>query len=230
VLIAVAHGSRDPRSAAAVRQLVAALPGARHAFLDLSEPLLTDVLADVGPHDEAVVVPLLLGSAYHALVDIPEMVDAATTRSPWLSVRVTDVIGTDPRVADAALARLAEVGVRPGDDRLGVVLAGAGSSHTAANAAVADLAGRWAREHGWAGVRPAFATCAPDVTDAIAELKDLGARRIAVASWFLAPGRLPDRIVNAARRAHPDVVVAAPLGAHPSVVAAVHGLHLSAHV
>ncbi|WP_447008080.1 sirohydrochlorin chelatase [Saccharothrix isguenensis] len=229
MLIAVAHGSRDPRSAAAVRQLVAALPGARPAFLDLSEPLLADVLADVG-HDEAVVVPLLLGSAYHALVDIPEMVGAATTRSPGLSVRVTDVIGTDPRVADAALARLAEVGVRPGDDRLGVVLAGAGSSHAAANAAVADLAERWAREHGWAGVRPAFATCAPDVPDAISELKDLGARRIAVASWFLAPGRLPDRVASAARRAHPEVVVAAPLGAHPSVVAAVHELHLSAHV
>ena len=78
MLIAVAHGSRDPRSAAAVRELVAALPGARPAFLDLSEPLLTDVLADVGD-GEAVVVPLLLGSAYHALVDIPEMVDKATT-------------------------------------------------------------------------------------------------------------------------------------------------------
>ncbi|MFD1152445.1 sirohydrochlorin chelatase, partial [Saccharothrix hoggarensis] len=132
MLIAVAHGSRDPRSAAAVRQLVAALPGARPAFLDLSEPLLADVLADVG-QGEAVVVPLLLGSAYHALVDIPEMVDSATARSPGLSVRVTDVIGTDPRVADAALARLAQAGARPGDGRLGAVLAGAGSSHAAAN-------------------------------------------------------------------------------------------------
>ncbi|MCE7001188.1 sirohydrochlorin chelatase [Saccharothrix sp. S26] len=228
MLIAVAHGSRDPRSAAVVGDLVAALPGARPAFLDLSQPLLADVLADVGP-GEAVVVPLLLGSAYHALVDIPEMVDAATARSPGLVVRVTDVIGSDPRVADAALARLAEVGVRPGDERLGVVLAGAGSSHASANAVVAELAERWEREHGWAGVRPAFATCAPDVTGAMAELRALGARRIAVASWFLAPGRLPDRVIAEARLAERHAVVAPPLGAHPAVVAAVHALYLTSH-
>jgi len=223
VLVAVAHGSRDPRSAATVRELVAALPGALAAFLDLSDPLLADVLADIGS-GEVVVVPLLLGSAHHATVDVPGVVAAAGARSPGLSVRVTDVLGTDPGVAGAALGRLAEVDVRPGGRVVGVVLAAAGSSHAAANAAVADLAERWQDEHGFAGVRPAFATRAHSAADAVAALRARGARRIAVASWFLAPGLLPDRVVAEVRRAEPSAPVAPPLGAHPSVVAAVSRL------
>lgn len=224
MLVAVAHGSRDPRSAAVIRELVAALPGARPAFLDLSEPLFADVLAELRARGqrEVVVVPLLLGTAYHALVDIPRIVAG----EPALSTRVAEVIGGDPRIVDAALARLAEVGVEPGDHDVGVVLAGAGSSHPAANAVVMRQAANWARSHGWAGVRAAFATGGFTVADAVADLRDHGARRIAVASWFLAPGFLPDRVARQARQADPDAVLAAPLGAHPLVVAAVLDRHL----
>ncbi|MGH3761388.1 CbiX/SirB N-terminal domain-containing protein, partial [Actinophytocola sp.] len=44
-----------------------------------------------------------------------------------------------------------------------------------------------------------------------------GARRIAVASWFLAPGRLPDRVAAQARAADPSAIVADPLGPDPSL-------------
>ncbi|MGH8938989.1 MAG: sirohydrochlorin chelatase, partial [Actinomycetes bacterium] len=44
-----------------------------------------------------------------------------------------------------------------------------------------------------------------------------GARRVAVASWFLAPGRLPDSVAHAAHAADPDALVAEPLGADPEV-------------
>jgi sirohydrochlorin ferrochelatase len=39
-----------------------------------------------------------------------------------------------------------------------------------------------------------------------------------VGSWFLAPGLLPDRIVNGALEADPDALIAEPLGAAPEVV------------
>ncbi|HEY0641717.1 MAG TPA: hypothetical protein VGD67_29160, partial [Pseudonocardiaceae bacterium] len=42
-----------------------------------------------------------------------------------------------------------------------------------------------------------------------------GARRIAVASWFLGPGRLTDRIAAAAADA--GAVLAEPLGADPDL-------------
>jgi sirohydrochlorin ferrochelatase len=218
-LVAVAHGSRDPRSAATVHELSdvvrAAAPGldVRVAFLDLSAPRLADVLSAVhaAGHDEVVVVPLLLGSAYHARVDIPGALAAAP---PRLRIRLADVLGPDPRLESVALRRLAAVGADPTDAELGVVLAGAGSSHQPANAAVRAVARRWAGRTRWAGSVAAFAAAAePDVPTAIAALRARGARRIAVGSWFLAPGLLPDRVSRAA----PDALIAAPLGADPAV-------------
>jgi sirohydrochlorin ferrochelatase len=230
-LVVAAHGSRDPRSAATIRELgrrlVASGVPARVSFLDLSEPLLPDVLRSLHAegHRDAIVVPLLLGDAYHARVDIPALVRTV----PQLKVSVTGVLGADPMLAAVALDRLAEAGADPADPGLGVVLAAAGSSHAPANEAVAQLARRWDARHRML-VAPAFATAGrPDVPAAIARLRALGARRFAVASWFLAPGRLPDRIVTLARGAAPDVLLAEPLATDPRVAALVLRRYRESH-
>ncbi|RZT87629.1 sirohydrochlorin ferrochelatase [Pseudonocardia sediminis] len=217
VLVVVAHGSRDLRSAATVSALVdvtrALAPDldVRLAFLDLNLPRLPEVLASVGS-GPVVVVPLLLGSAYHARVDIPAAVDAAVGRLPHLRVTVADVLGPDPQIVGAARRRLAEQGCSPDDPGLGVVLAAAGSGRPGANDVVHRIAA------GWPLAGAAFAAAAePDVTAAIADLRRRGAHRIAVAPWFLAPGRLLDRVYDGARAADPDAVLAGPLGAEPSV-------------
>ncbi|SFP99435.1 Sirohydrochlorin ferrochelatase [Amycolatopsis arida] len=225
-LVAVAHGSRDPHSAATIRALVdvvrALAPGleVRPAFLDLSEPSVPDVLTALhgDGHREAVVVPLLLGTAYHARVDLPALVDQVTTRSPRLRVSVTDVLGHPPALAALALDRLVAAGADLTDPELGIVLAAVGSSHAAANDVVRRLARHWATRNPVAGVVAAFASAAkPDVPAAIAKLRAMGARRFAVASWFLAPGLLPDRIATLARHADPAIPLAAPLGADTKV-------------
>jgi sirohydrochlorin ferrochelatase len=220
-LVAVAHGSRDPRSAATVSDLLDVVRAirpevdVRASFLDLSTPRLGDVLTALhgDGHRHVVVAPLLLGRAYHARVDVPALIAEATARLPRLSVSVTDVLGPDPRLETVALSRLLSEGVRLDDPSLGVVLAGAGSAHAPANTAVSAVANKWAARYGWAGAGAAFATADPDVPAAIEQLRARGARRIAVASWFLAPGRLPDRIAAQARAADPGVVIAEPLGA-----------------
>ncbi|CRK55533.1 Sirohydrochlorin ferrochelatase [Alloactinosynnema sp. L-07] len=218
-LVAVAHGSRDPRSAATVAELLDVVRArrpdldVRGAFLDLSVPLLTDVLATLHAegHRDVVVAPLLLGRAFHARVDLPALIAETEARLPLLSVTVTDVLGPDARLEAAALRRLTEIDVVPGDPDLGVVLAATGSSHAPANARVHEVAERWSRVMGWSGVRAAFASATdPDVSSAIAALRARGAKRVAVASWFLAPGLLPDRVIA---QAGPTVRVAAPLGA-----------------
>lgn len=79
-LIAVAHGSRDPRSARVIAAAVAALREVRPdldvrlAFLDLNAPSIDQVLDGVAHdgHTHAVVVPMLLGNAFHARVDLPD--------------------------------------------------------------------------------------------------------------------------------------------------------------
>jgi sirohydrochlorin ferrochelatase len=224
-LVAVAHGSRDPRSAATVRALVAAVAAAAPAvdveasFLDLSAPRVADVLHRLHAegHREVVVVPLLLGSAYHARVDLPALVDEVTTGRPNLRVSISEVLGIDPVLEAVALDRLSETGADLDDPGLGIVLAAVGSSNAPANAAVARLAARWQARHG-VPVVAAFASAAkPDVPAAIAKLRARGAERLAVASWFLAPGLLPDRVARLAREADPAVLLSAPLGPDPRV-------------
>lgn len=214
-LVAVAHGSRDPRSAATISSLVDRVRrlrpdlDVRLAFLDLCAPRLDTVLSSVA---QAVVVPLLLGRAYHADVDVPGAVSRAVAARPRLDVTVADVLGPDPRLESVALRRLAEVGVSPVDPRLGVVLAAAGSRQAASNSAIAAVARRLAQHTAWR-VAPAFACAAqPTIADAIATLRAGGARRIAVASWFLAPGLLPDKVLRLASITHPQAALAAPLG------------------
>ncbi len=73
-LVALAHGSRDPRSSQTIGALVDEVRAMRpdlaieKAFLERSRPgfqTVVDRLVRKG-HDEIVVVPLLLTEAYHA--------------------------------------------------------------------------------------------------------------------------------------------------------------------
>lgn len=219
-LVGVAHGSRDPRSPATIQALLDVVRSARPdldvrtSFLDLSTPRLSDVLGAV--HEDgcrdAVVVPLLLGDAYHARVDVPAAVAEVRERYPKLRVRISPVLGPDPRLERAAWRRLSDAGVPVEDPELGVILGGAGSSHAPANRLVHDVAARWQARAQWAGVRAAFAAAAePDVPAAVASLRAAGARRFAIGSWFLAPGLLPDRIIRLAREHTDSPVIAAAM-------------------
>ncbi|MEV4146425.1 sirohydrochlorin chelatase [Amycolatopsis sp. NPDC049691] len=221
-LVAVAHGSRDPRSASTVRALVdvvrAQAPGlpVHESFLDLSAPLVTDVLRGLyaSGHRTAVVVPLLLGSAFHARVDLPALIGQVVAECPGFRVEVSDVLGADPALERVALDRLAAAPRRRGT---GVLLSAVGSSNASANAVVASLAARWEERLG-VPVSEAFASATqPDIPAAAARLRSRGARHLVVASWFLAPGLLPDRIARLALEADPRAFIAEPLADDPRV-------------
>ncbi|WP_084489291.1 sirohydrochlorin chelatase [Nocardia niwae] len=221
-LIAVAHGSRDPRSAATVAEMVGAVAATRPdldvrtAFLDLTAPSVEQVVDAVAAdgHTHAVVTPLLLGSAFHARVDLPGLLAAARARHLGLRLTQADVLGADAGLIGVLRDRvLAAVSGRAGADRrLGVAVAAVGSSSAAANARTAEVATRLAAHTGW-HTEMCFATTEPSVTEAIARLRARGADHVLVAPWFLAPGLLTDRLAHAAPRAiHADV-----LGAHPAL-------------
>jgi sirohydrochlorin ferrochelatase len=125
-------------------------------------------------------------------------------------VRQADTLGEDPRLVGVLDQRLAELGLCRGPDT-GVLVVSVGSSHAAANARSATLAPALA-QRGWGHVRVAFATAAPSVADGIAELRRSGASRIALAPWFIAPGRITDRVAEVAGSY--ELPMAEPLGAH----------------
>src|SRR3954447_15540900 len=124
-LVALAHGSRDPRSAATIKSLVAEVKTMRPdlkveaAFLELSKPdfhTVVDRLVQAG-HEEIVVVPLLLTEAYHAQVDVPSAVSEASARHaageppprpPQVRIPATSILGLEASFLEVLDERLRE--------------------------------------------------------------------------------------------------------------------------
>ncbi|MEV6956307.1 sirohydrochlorin chelatase [Streptomyces sp. NPDC051183] len=224
-LLVIAHGSRDPRHAATVhaltRRVRALRPGLRveTAFLDFSTPTVGQALSSLylSGVREVVALPLLLTRAFHAKSDVPAVLAESAARLPGLSVALADVLGPSPLLVSALERRLAEAGITTADRATtGVVLASAGSTDPEAIAVIAEIAREW-RHTGWCAVRPAFASAAlPRTEDAVRALRAEGVRRVAVAPYVIAPGRLPDRIAAGAAEAGADVV-SAVLGPSPEL-------------
>ena len=224
-LVALAHGSRDPRSAETIQALCTEVRTMRPdlrieaAFLDHSKPsfpTVVDKLVRAG-YEEIVVVPLLLTEAFHARVDVPGAITAAEAKHPGLKVRASNILGLETvflEVLDRRLrSALKEARCRELD---ALVLAAAGSSDALANQAVARLARLWGTRHKLPTVA-AFASAAPPATgEAVRQFRAEGRRHIAVGSMFLAPGALPNRAAELALEAG-AVAVSAPLGADTEV-------------
>jgi len=227
-LVAIAHGSRDPRAGATVTELVSlarerAAGGldARAAFLGHAAPTAAQVLTALAGEQErsVVVLPLLLTAAYHSRTDVPGLLAMAAAQLPRLRIRYGQPLGPHPGLLRALERRLAETGqdLAGGARHTAVVLAAAGTSDPAANDLIARLAAGWQASRGWRAVRPAYASAAgPDPAQAVAQLARDGARRVVVASYLLAPGLFADR-VRAAALAAGAAAVSAPLGAAPEV-------------
>lgn len=200
------------------------------AFCELNSPRLVDVLTSRtgaggpasrtsgrgNPHGPsagivtrgAVVTPLLLADAYHARIDIPQQIARC-----GVAVRQANVLGEDDRLVSVLHERLAELGVSEFDREVGVLVVAIGSSHAAANARTAQVARKLMADTRWAGATTAFATgSGPSLAQAVDRLRSGGARRLVIAPWFLAPGRLTDRVQKYATQN--GIAMAAPLGAH----------------
>jgi sirohydrochlorin ferrochelatase len=197
VLVAVAHGSKDPRASATIGELmsvVAGRPGApelRTAFLGHAPPSLPQVLSTIPDGREVRVLPLLLTAAYHSKADIPGIL----ARFPRVRVSYAATLGPHPLLLRALERRLAEADPGPARARTAVVLAAAGSTDPEANATIERLAARWQAEAGWWAVRPGYASAAePTPAAAVTGLLRDGAPRVVVASYLLAPGLFADRI------------------------------------
>ena len=283
-LVAVAHGSKDPRAAATITELMSLVRArarrsglpvlqVRAAYLGHALPSVPDVLESLyrtqspgpvpsaprsgspGPvrheagEQAAVVLPLLLTEAYHSATDLPAVLHAVHSRLPWLQISYGRPLGPHPGLVRALERRLAEASAPAAPDvttashnaddtttpdhilapaDTAVVLAAAGSSRPAANAAVARTAAAWQAARGWRTVVPAYASAAsPTPGEAVAALLRAGAPRVVVATYLLAPGVFADQVREASLAAGAETVSAA-LGAAPEVADVVVERYLQA--
>ncbi|MEV6941408.1 sirohydrochlorin chelatase [Streptomyces sp. NPDC051172] len=216
-LVVVAHGSRDPRALSTVRTLLDRIREQRPGLpvhlghIELNDPLLPDTLATLGTR-EAVLVPLLLSRGYHIKRDIPEMAAESQVRT-----RVAGALGPHPLLVETLHDRLVEAGWRTRMDEAArrtsaVVLAAAGSRDPESKIDTNRTAQLLSERLG-VPVVPAYATtAAPTVPDAVRALTASGRHRVAVASYFTAPGRFATESAEAA-----PWIASAPLGTHPAM-------------
>ena len=191
-LIALAHGSSDPRSAATITAL-------------------TEMVACMRP--DLRVVPAFLDHAGPTFDDaVDQVVAAAMARHDGIKVHATNVLGIEAAFFHVLDKRLREAlskhRVRELD---ALVLAGAGSSDPIANAAISRAARAWGAHHRLPTIAAFASSVPPAAGEAVRQHRADGRRHIAVGQLFLAPGVLPDRVAELAYEAG-AVAVAEPLG------------------
>jgi sirohydrochlorin ferrochelatase len=198
VLVACAHGTRNPAGRRLIAELALAAralrPGLQTtaAFVDVQPPTVVDVVRGLAETaTPAVVVPLLLSGGYHVHVDIAGAVAAhphAVAARP---------LGPDPRLAAVLTDRLQAAGTDPSDPRTAVVLAAAGSSDPRSVQDVEHTAALLQRD--WAGpVTTGYGSAAqPTVPDAVLSARRAGAEQVVVAAYLLAPGHFHDKLQEA---------------------------------
>ncbi|AQA03589.1 cobalamin biosynthesis protein CbiX [Mycobacterium sp. MS1601] len=207
--ILVAHGTRKAAGVDMIGELADRVSSqlgqrVRVAFVDVLGPTPAEVLRTVdGP---AILVPAFLSAGYHVRRDIPEHVEA----SGHSDVRVTKALGPCPQMVRVVTDRLVESGWRHGDS---VIMAAAGTSDPHAQHDLRVTATLLSAALGSRVELAYAATGEPRVADAVATLRERGARRVVVASYLLADGLFQDRL----RDSGADVV-SEPLGLHLGTV------------
>jgi sirohydrochlorin ferrochelatase len=228
VLLAVAHGSRDPAAADAVLGLTAQVAGlapgvdVRTAFIELAQPdLATALAAAVRDAGDVVIVPLLLSAGYHVRHDIAGAAATAGSASAASAAKhgladdglgglaVAAPLGPDARLVPALAGRLTEAGVPGGTP---VVLAAAGSSDPQAVADTERQAELLAAHLGVQVMAAYLSASQPTVDEAVAILAARTGGPVAVATYLLAPGLFHDRLRRSAA-----AWVSAPLTGHRAV-------------
>jgi sirohydrochlorin ferrochelatase len=178
--VLLAHGSPDPRSGQLVRRTADQLSERLGspvvaAFLDHEGPDLA--AAVTGTSDEVAVLPLLLSSAYHARVDVPEAVASLDRRVSRLAP-----LGHPASVLDNLLLRAG--------GRVVVVAAGTKVDEERAAFATSVVA---------ASLRTGVPATSASAAGPGPRLDDVGDVDVVV-PWLLAPGRLMD-VVHASAAA-----------------------------
>jgi len=223
-VLLLSHGSRDPRAEYVVDELVSAVARAtrvtvRAAYLDFTAPTPAVALQRLAADGFTSVrlVPLLFTPGYHVTHDIPLVVEASGV-SGRMDVSVAPPLLSAGRRERALLLkaltdRLAQS--RSDEDADALILASAGSSSETARRRVESLARDLERLKG-IPVMPAFASPGfwPSPMQALEALADKGVENPAVASLFVAPGKLTDSVVARCQ----GLPVADPLGVSPSFV------------
>lgn len=231
-LLVVGHGSRDPRGAREFHELMAMVRERAPAlaveggFIELSRPPISECverLAECGARSIAA-VPLMLLAAGHAKDDVPATLVREKLAHPEVEFRYGRALGIRPELLSLMDERISAVIPEEEREETAVLVVGRGSSDPDANSDLAKISRLFFEGRPYPLVETAYVSLAPpDVAEGLERCRRLGARRIAVFSYFLFTGVLEERIRWQSEEfaaENPDVTVsyAGYFGPHEKVV------------
>ena len=231
-LLVVGHGSRDPRGAKEFHELVALVRERYPAlvveggFIELSRPPISECVERLvgGGARGIAAVPLMLLAAGHAKDDIPATLVREKISHPDLGFRYGRALGIRPELLDLMNERISAVIPEEEREETAILVVGRGSSDPDANSDLAKVARLFYEGRPYPIVETAYVSMTPpNVAEGLERCRRLGARRIAVFSYFLFTGVLEERIRHGSEEfaaANPEVAVsyAGYFGPHEKVV------------
>ena len=231
-LLVVGHGSRDPRGAREFHELVAlarerdpslAVEG---GFIELSRPPISECVSRLVENGarRIAAVPLMLLAAGHAKDDIPATLVREKTSHPGIDFGYGRALGVRPELLELMDERISAAIPEEEREETAVLVVGRGSSDPDANSDLAKISRLFYEGRPYPTVETAYVSMTPpNVSEGLERLKKLGARRIAVFSYFLFTGVLEERIRHGSEEfaaANPGIAVsyAGYFGPHEKVV------------
>lgn len=195
------HGTHSPLGRACVRALTDAVRLRRpdieftDAYVNVQSPGPEEVVRNLRSRPcvtEVTIVPVLLSTGYHVKVDLQRAAALAATLDRPVTARVTRPLGPDPRLAAVLARRLQEAGLR-GDDGRVLTIADAGSRGLQAQRDVNAMSALLSRRLGRPVIVSHGSSADPVTADLVRRNKDQG-RRVAVATYLLAPGHFANKL------------------------------------
>jgi sirohydrochlorin cobaltochelatase len=202
-LLVVGHGSRDPRGAKEFHELLALIRGRNPhlsiegGFIELSRPPISecvDRLAEGGARSVAA-VPLMLLAAGHVKDDIPATLVREKMSHPGINFNYGRALGIRPELLELMEDKVSAVVPENEKEETAVLVVGRGSSDPDANSDLSKIARLFYEGRRYPVVEGAYVSMTPpDVAAGLERCRRLGAKRVAVFSYFLFTGVLEERI------------------------------------
>lgn len=214
-IVLIGHGSEVPQAIEEFHHFAHSLShhiehSARVCFLEISQPEMNHILHDtataVGDDGEMLVVPMLLGSAFHMKAEITTAVHHIRDEFPKVAIKLSTPLGFHAHLAELLKVRVDEALARTPDalpsEETTVLVVGGGSSDPDSNSSVAKV-GRVLYETGnYAGVEVAYQRVThPTTAEGLERTQRLGAKQVVLAPYLLFTGIVYQNMVRAADEA-----------------------------
>src|ERR687894_2224994 len=202
-LLVVGHGSRDPRGAHEFQELVTLVRernpmlAVEGGFIELSLPPISECVSRLRAAGarKVTAVPLMLLAAGHAKDDIPATLVREKISHPEVNFRYGRALGIRPELLALMDERISAAVPEEEQGETAVLVVGRGSSDPDANSDLFKISRLFYEGRLYPMVEPAYVSMTPpNVHEGLERLKRLGAKKIAVFSYFLFTGVLEERI------------------------------------